>query len=178
MGAVRVTAGSPYWIRDAPLGRVAIAPYPDPHEWLRDELAAWRAQGADIVVSLLSEDEMHHLGLTREPALCREVGLDFRQFPISDHGLPDSVEAFLELVGELHAESRRDRAIVAHCFAGIGRSTLVAASLLVRAGLDLTEALKRISGSRGFTVPDTPAQIQWLGSLEARLRAPAQPGSR
>ena len=58
------------------------------------------------------------------------------------------------------------------CFAGIGRSTLVAAALLVRAGLALPEALALISESRGITVPDTSAQHRWLESLEARLRPP------
>ena len=96
------------------------------------------------------------------------------RFPITDHGLPDSADAFLELIGGLHEESGQGRAIVAHCFAGIGRSTLVAASLLVRAGLPLAEALTRISESRGCTVPDTADQRAWLASLEARLR-PTEP---
>ena len=34
------------------------------------------------------------------------------------------------------------------CFAGIGRSTLVAASLLIRSGLALAEALELISEAR------------------------------
>jgi protein-tyrosine phosphatase len=152
------------------LGRLAISPRPAPHEWLHDHLAAWRGQGADIVVSMLDDEEMQMYGLVEEPELCREVGLDFRRFPVSDHGLPDSADAFVDLVGRLHAESQRGRAIVVHCFAGIGRSSLVAASVLVRSGLELPEALERISDSRGITVPDTPAQHAWLESLEARLR--------
>jgi protein-tyrosine phosphatase len=160
----------PFWIRGAPSGRLAISPQPAPHEWLRADLAAWKDQGADIVVSLLSDDEMQMGGLTDEPKHCRDVGLEFQQFPIADHGLPESAEAFLELIETLHAEAQRGRAIVVHCFAGIGRSTLVAASLLVRAGLDLTEALEVISDSRGVTVPDTSAQHRWLEAHAPRLR--------
>ncbi|MHC4775637.1 MAG: protein-tyrosine phosphatase family protein, partial [Planctomycetota bacterium] len=66
-------------------------------------------------------------GLAAEPKLCADLGLEFQQFPIADHGLPESAEAFLDLIERLHAEAQRDRAIVVHCFAGIGRSTLVAA---------------------------------------------------
>jgi protein-tyrosine phosphatase len=161
---------SPYWIRDVPLGRVATSPQPAPHQLLRDHLAAWKDEGADVVVSLLGDDEMQMCGLAGEPEHCRELGLEFRRFPISDHGLPDSADAFLELIGGLHDESKEGRAIVVHCFAGIGRSTLVAASLLVRSGLPLTEALARISDARGHMVPDTSTQHQWLESLEARLR--------
>ncbi|MHC4101653.1 MAG: protein-tyrosine phosphatase family protein, partial [Planctomycetota bacterium] len=108
-----------------------------------------------------------------EAAVCRQLDLEFRQFPITEHGLPDSEDAFVDLIDRLHAESQRNRAIVVHCFAGIGRSTLVAAALLVRAGLTLAEALERISDARGITVPDTSAQHRWLESLEPRLRPPS-----
>jgi protein-tyrosine phosphatase len=163
---------SPFWIRDVPLGRLAISPQPAPDEWLHDELAAWREQGADVVVSLLGDSEMEAYGLAAEPGICRDLGMEFQQFPITDHGLPDSAAAFLDLISRLHAEAQRGRAIVVHCFAGIGRSTLVAASLLVRAGLTLPQALEQISDSRGVMVPDTPAQRLWLEYMEPRLRPP------
>jgi protein-tyrosine phosphatase len=160
----------PFWIRRAPLGRLATSPQPMPHEGLREDLTAWKDRGADIVVSLLGDGEMLINGLADEAELCRDLGLEFHRFPITDHGLPDSEDAFVDLVERLHAQSQRDRAIVVHCFAGIGRSTLVAAALLVRAGLTLTEALELISEARGITVPDTSAQHRWLESLDARLR--------
>ena len=163
----------PFWISGAPLGRLATSPQPVPHEWLRDELAAWKDQGVDIVVSLLGDGETLINGLADEAALCRDLGLEFHRFPITDHGLPDSEDAFAALIERLHAQRQRNRAIVVHCFAGIGRSTLVAAALLVRVGLTLAEALELISEARGITVPDTSAQHRWLEALEARLRPPS-----
>ncbi|MHC5006055.1 MAG: dual specificity protein phosphatase family protein [Planctomycetota bacterium] len=163
----------PFWIRNAPLGRLATSPQPVPHEGLREDLAAWKDQGADIVVSLLGDGEQVINGLADEEDLCRDLGLEFHRFPITDHGLPDSEDAFAALIERLHDESQRNRAIVVHCFAGIGRSTLVAAALLVRAGLTLPDALELISEARGITVPDTSAQHRWLASLEARLRPPS-----
>ncbi|MHC4320425.1 MAG: dual specificity protein phosphatase family protein [Planctomycetota bacterium] len=163
----------PFWIRGAPLGRLATSPQPVPHQRLREDLAAWKDQGADIVVSLLGDGEMLINGLADEEALCRDLGLEFHRFPITDHGLPDSEDAFVELIERLHAQLQRNRAVVVHCFAGIGRSTLVAAALLVRAGLALPEALELISDARGITVPDTSAQHRWLEALEARLRPPS-----
>jgi protein-tyrosine phosphatase len=163
----------PFWIRGAPLGRLATSPQPVPHEGLREDLAAWKDQGADIVVSLLGDGEQVINGLADEEDLCRDLGLEFHRFPITDHGLPDSEDAFAALIERLHDESQRNRAIVVHCFAGIGRSTLVAAALLVRAGLTLPDALELISEARGITVPDTSAQHRWLASLEARLRPPS-----
>ncbi|MHC4275321.1 MAG: protein-tyrosine phosphatase family protein, partial [Planctomycetota bacterium] len=68
---------SPFWIRDAPLGRLAISPEPASDEFLRDELVDWKQQGADIVVSLLGDDEMQMDGLAAEPKLCADLGLEF-----------------------------------------------------------------------------------------------------
>ncbi len=160
---------SPSWIPNVPLGRLAISPRPSPQKWLYDDLAAWKDSGADIVVSLLSDREVKVLGLDGEQEHCRELGIEFRRFPITDHGIPDSVDAFLELICQLHDASAKDRGIVAHCLAGIGRSTLVAASLLVRAGVELDDALRRISAARGIEVPDTTAQRDWLRSVTASL---------
>jgi protein-tyrosine phosphatase len=163
----------PFWIRDAPLGPLATSPQPVPHEGLREDLADWKSQGADIVVSLLSDDEVYLDGLTDEADVCRALGLEFHRFPITDHGLPDSEDAFVDLIERLHARRQDNLAIVVHCFAGIGRSTLVAAALLIRSGLTLAEALALISEARGVRVPDTSAQHRWLESLETRLRPPS-----
>ena len=121
------------------------------------------------MVSLLSDRQVQSLGLDLEPEHCRELGIEFRHFPITDHGIPDSVDAFLELINQLHESSAGGRGIVAHCYAGIGRSTMVAASLLVRAGVELDAALRRISVARGLEVPDTADQRDWLESLAASL---------
>ena len=160
---------TPSWIPNAPLGPLAISPYPAPRRWLYDVLAAWKDAGADIVVSLLSDREVNDCGLDGEQEHCLELGIEFRRFPITDHGIPDSADAFLELIGDLYDASSKDRGIVAHCLAGIGRSTMVAASLLVRSGLTLDEALERLSEARGFEVPDTTDQRDWLRSLAASL---------
>jgi len=52
--------------------------------------------------------------------------------------------------------------IVIHCRGGIGRSGLLAASLLICAGFDSEEAIRRASVARGFSVPETAQQIQWV----------------
>jgi len=163
---------SPFWIPNAPLGRLATSSQPAPHEWLYDDLAAWKDDGADIVVSLLSDREVRSIGLDKEAEYCRELGIEFHRFPITDRGVPDSPDAFLELINQLHDASKQNRNIVAHCYAGIGRSTLVAASLLVRARIALDDALTQISGARGESVPDTLDQRIWLRSIEILLRKP------
>ncbi len=52
-----------YWIEGVPTGKVAIVPRPRGGDWLEDEVRAWRAAGIDVVVSLLTDDEVRELGL-------------------------------------------------------------------------------------------------------------------
>ena len=59
-----------HWI-DLPAGvRLAIMPRPRAGDWLDDEVAGWRAEGIDVIVSLLEAGEVRELGLRREAGLC------------------------------------------------------------------------------------------------------------
>lgn len=55
-----------YWIGLPMLGRLAIMPRPRAGDWLDEEILDWRAEGIDIVVSLLEREEVIELGLERE----------------------------------------------------------------------------------------------------------------
>jgi hypothetical protein len=45
-----------HWIELPLTGRLAIAARPRAGDWLVDEVAAWRAAGIDLVVSLLEPE--------------------------------------------------------------------------------------------------------------------------
>ena len=49
-----------------------------------------------------------------------------------------------------------------HCYAGIGRTGLIAASILIKMGMQVDEALIKLSQTRGLRVPETIQQITWL----------------
>jgi hypothetical protein len=59
-----------FWIDAALPGRIAIMPRPRAGDWLADEVAGWRAEGVDLVVSLLEPHEVAELGLGDEADLC------------------------------------------------------------------------------------------------------------
>jgi protein-tyrosine phosphatase len=63
--------------------------------------------------------------------------------------------------------------VAIHCRAGIGRSTTLAACVLILLGVEGDVALDMIAAARGLEVPETEAQRQWvLGFSQA-----ARPGS-
>ncbi len=154
-----------YWIELDSKARLATAARPRGGDWLETEMAQLRRERADILVSLLTDDEVIELGLSQEADECKIAGIDFRNFPIPDRDVPASTEDFRKFIAELHAELRGGKSIVAHCRAGIGRSSLLIASLLKLEGMTAAEAFRRISVARGLPVPDTQRQVKWVEQL-------------
>jgi protein-tyrosine phosphatase len=144
------------WVVD---GRLAILPRPRGGEWLSDEIRSIAAQGIQIVLSLLTPSEEAELGLADEAVLADRHGLDFMRYPVPDRGVPRSPELFSALISEL---TDSGRTVGVHCRAGIGRSGVTCAAMLMRLGHNPEEALTLVSKARGVAVPDTTAQKQWL----------------
>lgn len=117
-----------------------------------------------VVVSLLEESEVRELGLADEKAACETAGLEFLSFPIKDRGLPCDAQAVSEFSKWAHTRITQGSGLVFHCRAGIGRSGMMAASVLLHAGFTVREAFARISAARGMIVPDAPGQLEWVES--------------
>ena len=154
-----------YWIETGLPAKLAIMPAPNGGNRLDNEIRTLKREGASVLVSLLPPNEAFDLGLEHERAACYGHGILFRNFPIPDRGIPESTEAFLSFLEILHNDLLKNRTIVAHCFAGIGRSSLLLASLLRREGLSADDAFRRITQARRALVPDTPEQLRWVENL-------------
>jgi protein-tyrosine phosphatase len=128
-------------------------------DWLEDEIENWRAAGVQVVVSLLEPSEEAELGLQAEADACRSRGIEFIRFPIADRGVPSDRKAALELAQTL---GRSEQAIAIHCRAGIGRSSLMAALVLIHRGVTPDTAFGLIQAARGVAVPDTDQQLDWV----------------
>jgi protein-tyrosine phosphatase len=151
-----------YWINLPIAGRLAIMARPRAGDWLEDEISGWRAQGIDIVISLLEQEEISDLGLQGEARLCREHGMEFLSFPVPDRGVPQSMHDAVALAQALSTKIGEGEAVAVHCRAGIGRSSLIAACALVYSGYDAAAAFEMIGRARGVSVPDTDAQRNWV----------------
>lgn len=100
-----------------------------------------------------------------EDEAARTAGLDYLALPIEDRSVPEPA-AFRPLHRELTQRLHAGQHIVAHCRHGIGRSSLLAAALLVTTGYTLDEAWAAITAARGRPVPDTEEQRRWVSRLE------------
>lgn len=128
------------------------------------DLPTLRAAGVDILVCALTDEDFEDAGLTGEPEAAIAAGLEFVHLPIPDWTVPDR-DQILPVLRDLAARLDAGAGIVTHCWAGIGRSSLLAASIMVLRGLEPDDAWARITKARGYPVPDTEQQREWVRTL-------------
>jgi protein-tyrosine phosphatase len=88
---------------------------------------------------------------------------------IEDRSVPTSVSEFDEVIDSVTEYLRKGKAVVVHCWGGVGRSSVIAACVLIRNGLSVDDAFRIIEESRGRQVPDTPEQRQWVEVYSSRF---------
>ncbi len=118
--------------------------------------------GIRLVVSLLEPSEARQLGLESERTEVKAMGMEFISYPIPDMGLPPSVEGFAYVTRLLFKQTSAGVNTLVHCRAGIGRSGLLAAGVLLHVGMSSDEAFDYVSKMRGIRVPETLEQREWL----------------
>jgi protein-tyrosine phosphatase len=119
---------------------MAVAARPRGGDWLQDEVAAWRKAGLGAVISLLENDEAAQLDLADEGSAVESAGLRFMSFPIPDRGVLASSREALLLLSNIAAALEQGQKVAVHCRQGIGRSSLIAAGLLVMSGLGVEKS--------------------------------------
>jgi protein-tyrosine phosphatase len=143
-------------IKAGATNRIAIVARPRGGDWLCDELSALSTKGINVLVSTLTEEQSLELGLEREAEDGEAVAIRFMNLPIPDRSVPSDAADFLRRVDQLAEMVKDGRSLGVHCRASIGRSSVLAVSVLVRLGLDPGES------ARGCSIPDTPDQRQWV----------------
>lgn len=113
-------------------------------------------------MSLLERTEVYELGLASEAELCAMAKIKFINFPIPDREIPRFNAPVDELVNELRDLLSEGHSIAIHCRMGIGRSSIIAAAILLQKGNEVKDVIELISKARGLTVPDTEEQLNWL----------------
>lgn len=147
-----------YWIIEIGSARLATMPMPRAGKRLEGEIESLREMGVDVMVSTLTDEEIVEVSLTEEPLYCAQNGIEFLRFPIPDHTAPPLSDRLIRFVDQLSQRLAAGKSVAVHCRAGLGRSTTIAACLMVSDGIDPSSACEIISAARGFTVPETEEQ--------------------
>lgn len=167
-----------YTIRDLPTGKLSIMSHPRGGDWLTDEIKTLFFEGVDVLVSLLTPEEIAELSLQAEAEICQRQGIIYLTYPILDHHVPPFSSATFALLEELKAYLEQGKHVAIHCWMGLGRSALIAASVLVLSNFTPERACKLLSNARGYSVPETEEQCAWVEALPQRYREQQQPRDR
>jgi len=151
-----------YHVQNIGEGSLSVMAKPVSGEWIEDEFKNIANAGIHRIVSLLERAKSYEVGLSNEKILTKKNGMEFINYPIKDKELRESLNEYIELVNRLYQGIESGINTVIHCRAGIGRTGMVAAGILLRFGLSPEEAFDQISTKRRVTVPDTQEQIDWI----------------
>lgn len=156
-----------YWIQQFNNStKLGIMARPRGGEWLEGEIENLKRQKVGLLVSLLEEAEIAELELAKEEDFCKKHAVLYINFPIVDRDIPRKDHKTDEFIEHLATKISEGLSIVIHCRMGIGRSSIISASILLLKGLKTDTILRHITQVRGLKVPDTTQQIAWLKSRE------------
>lgn len=145
-----------------PVGEIALSRMPGSITSIEDDIAEILALDCACVLTLAPEQELTRHGVAQLPTMLKRAGIQWHHFPIEDYGTPaaSQMEKWRDLSQCLQQHLDDDRKILIHCYAGIGRSGMVALRLMVERGADPIEALAQIRHIRPGAV-ERPAQFEW-----------------
>lgn len=140
-----------------------------PYRWnrsLTDDLRVIRNWGASTVVTLIEDHEFEFLQVSQLGEAVRHLDMDWIHLPIRDVDIPDQrFEQGWKRYGlEIHDRIQTGHKILIHCRAGIGRTGLVAARILVERGYFPGEAIRRVREVRRGAI-ETQAQENYVLAL-------------
>jgi protein-tyrosine phosphatase len=159
-----------FWVKEQGYPSLGIMPRPQGGAELAEDIARLKEQGVDVLVSLLTAEESEAEELDEEADLCESSGMEFIRFPIPDRDVPPRDGKFPRFFQGLLDRLAEGKRVAIHCWAGIGRSGLVATCLLVAHNVPLDAAVRAISLARGWPIPDTPEQLAWAAEFAASYR--------
>jgi protein-tyrosine phosphatase len=137
-----------------------------PASALADDLAHLAGLGISCLVSLIDDAECQLIGAVALGSDLAATGLEQRIFPITDRSIPErnQIADFVLLMDDLSGRLDDGARLAVHCRAGLGRSGLVAASLLVRRGVLPDAAITAIRHCRPGAI-ETPGQEAFIHAL-------------
>jgi ADP-ribosyl-[dinitrogen reductase] hydrolase len=121
--------------------------------WDRDletDMSAIKEWQTTCLVTLMEDHEFELLGVKQLPFKAQEHCLNWFHLPIRDVSIPDArfhgswPDIGLHLMDDLKDGGR----VVIHCRGGLGRSGIVAALLLIEAGMDSRSAVEVVREAR------------------------------
>ena len=157
-----------YFVCTIKQGALSVMPKPS-SEHLEADILHYKSLGVTKILCLLESQEIKHLGLENQEALCISHSLLYQNVPIVDRGVPE-LSLLKTLIPQLLDEIEKGAHLAIHCYGGVGRTGTVANCLLIASGMSATQALDKIHQSRQCKSPNIPEQIQCINEYFQHLQ--------
>ena len=136
--------------------------------WSRDleaDLKALKVWGADAVICLVEPGELTAMGVPDYAEALRKYDFALFHLPIRDMSTPGQPfeEAWAHHANELNELLSGPSHIVVHCAAGLGRTGMFCAEMLVRIGYNAEDAIQKVRGIRPGAI-ETHAQEHYVSA--------------
>jgi protein-tyrosine phosphatase len=143
-------------------GVLMLHSMPGREEPLEEVWEEIRRGQVDCIVSLADIQEIN----TKSPLygraiLAGTVPCERVEFPIRDFGVPRDHEAFWQFTCALAARLRVGQRLLVHCAAGVGRTAMLAACVLVALGVSAEDAKAAVSRAGSFLEYYQTEMIVW-----------------
>ena len=128
------------------------------------DLLELKKKKIDIVVSLLEKEELEMLQISTLFDLIKKHQFTHYYFPIEDKSVPKNKVELNRFLNELCTEIDKNKNILLHCNAGLGRSGLIAALICKRLGIS-ESPISYIRKHRPGSI-ETKAQEKMITSVD------------
>jgi protein-tyrosine phosphatase len=147
------------------LQNLYLGAMPGRYNPLNDWLSALNENNIREIVCLVPDQEIAIKSAEYAEWKKKNKEFDFYQFPIPDFGIPDEKRKadFRKLAEEISNLNQSGTPVFIHCGAGIGRTVMFAAAALMRGGMTLDEAIRKVNETGSH--PETDAQRSFLSYI-------------
>jgi protein-tyrosine phosphatase/nicotinamidase-related amidase len=169
----RITSGGKIridWINHEliPSGSLGMTLLPGRRDYSRsldEDLKEIKELGVEVIVPLLTDDELDHFGVLDLIDSYLESGFMVYRLPILDQ-LVSSEKEMKELVDQLDTFLGMNKKVMVHCVGGLGRSGMVGAAYLKYKGLSAKESIEIIRATRSPRAVESKEQEDFVRAIK------------
>lgn len=150
-------------------GKLIFTPCPGTKDSsLVDSLATLKQAGASAVISLMPTSELATNGAEDIGKQCQAQDMAWFHLPVADEQVPleDFGQGWKASKQSILERLNAGQDIAIHCKGGSGRTGLIAARIMVEAGIPRADAIALVQALRPKAIQH-PAHINWITQFDA-----------
>ncbi|MDH4608673.1 cyclin-dependent kinase inhibitor 3 family protein [Pseudomonas sp. BN102] len=160
----------PYDVLSIPAlqGKLIFTPCPGTKDTSLDEaLVTLQQAGASAVITLMPPIELAANGVEAIAQHCQQLGLDWFHLPVADEQVPleDFAQAWSQSKQQIINLLESGKHLAIHCKGGSGRTGLIAARILIEAGVPWADAIAQVQALRPKAIQH-PAHVNWISQFD------------